>query len=127
MPSLLTPDLIGDSEKFLFYGEPKTGKTFAALTAPDPIYAISVGNIDELETAFGKDFKDKHPGKIIYHDVAEETFGKQGEWSGAVGFDNVCDLLDAALEADADPNDETPYAFRILQTYLDSIPRLLLP
>ena len=112
MPKLLTPDEANSHEKFLLYGEPKTGKTFAALTAPDPIYAISVGNIDELTTAFGKDFKDKYPSKIIYHDVAEESFGVRGNFDAAVGFDAVCDLLDTALAMDADPED--PFTFSTL-------------
>lgn len=105
-PQLLTSDVVGMYEKFLFYGEPKTGKTFAALTAPDPIYVISVGNVNEIKTRFSRDFREKHPEKEIYFDVAEESMDERGQFDEAVGFDNVCDLLDRALDLDADPDED---------------------
>lgn len=113
MPELLTPDIIGKNEHFLIYGEPGTGKTFCALTAPGPIYVIAPGNTNEMKTAFSKDFREKVGDKEIYFDVAEEKTGDRGQFTdNPTGFDNVCDLLDAALEKDADPDD--PFTFKTL-------------
>lgn len=97
----LTADVVGTREKALFYGEPGTGKTRAALTAPGPLYFLAIGGPNEAKTFFDREFqKTEHAKKKIWLDVAEESLDKRGNFDEAVGFDMACDLLDAALEAD---------------------------
>lgn len=110
MPELLAPKDAARAEKFLFYGEPKTGKTFAAGTAPDPIWVIAVGNIDELMTYFSPDFVKPYGDKQIFHDVVEES----EEWkdSGSEGFDNLTKILNTGLARAEDPDD--PFNFSTL-------------
>lgn len=100
MPQPITSDLGGDREKFLFYGEFGTGKTYAALTAPGPIYVMCVGPENELKTALGPSFTKQHGNKLseIQYDVIEEPRGKRGMFTEATGYDRVCDTLDEALE-----------------------------
>lgn len=110
MPKLLDASILEDNEKFLFYGEPKTGKTFAALTAPDPIWAIAIGNTDELTTRFSKEFKAKYPNKEIYFDVVEED----EDWvEGAPeGYDRFVETLNRGIALDEDPEED--FSFRTL-------------
>lgn len=96
----LTPDIIGQHEKILLYGEPKTGKTFTALTAPGPIYLILPGNIGEAKTVFGLDWSKTHGERPeIYFDVVEEPRDDRGILEEARAFDEMCLKIDAALEA----------------------------
>ena len=110
--------------KMLLYGAPGSGKTFAALTAPRPIYFILVGSEDELLTALGKDFRDKYPDfdpdADLFYDVVSDELGKRGQFVHAVGLDEAGDRIDEALKRDADPSD--PFHFETL--VVDNISRL---
>lgn len=89
----------GDSEKFLFYGDPGTGKTFAAHTAPGPIFTLVVGPENELKAVKSKDFAKKYPHKTeqIYYATAREDYVGQGKFKTAAGFDMAGDILDQAF------------------------------
>lgn len=101
MATPISADIVGDREKFLLYGHPGMGKTFAALTAPDPIYFLSVGAHNEAKTYFSKQFQKKHGKKEIFLDSVSESLGKMGRLEGGpVGFDNACIAIDEALESD---------------------------
>lgn len=113
-PTHLTSEVVGRFEKFLIYGEPGTGKTFTAGTAPGPIYAISVGNLNEIKTLLGPTFKAVMPDQQIYYDVAEESMGDRGVFDEAVGFDHVCDLLDEAVRLDKDPTEDFSFETLII-------------
>lgn len=98
MPKRVEEKEIGKKERFLLYGEPKTGKTFAAHTAPGPIYTIVLGDEEEIDTVRGPDFKDKYPEKEIYYDYVLEERGKGGIFKSADAFDEASMLLDKAIE-----------------------------
>ena len=100
MPVPLTAEIMEDNEKVLLYGHPGTGKTHAALTAPDPIYFLAIGAPNEAKTYFSKKFQEKHGKKEIFIDVALEPRDRMGRFKAAVGFDHACTLLDTALELD---------------------------
>jgi len=101
MTEKLTSKIIGQREKFLLYGAPKKGgKTFTALTAPEPILFHAIGGPNEAKTYFSKDFQNKHGPKDIIIDVVVEDLDKKGRCKNPIGFDNACNLLDEALEAD---------------------------
>lgn len=97
----LTPDqVLGQNEQFLIYGLPKTGKTFLALTAPDPIYYLVVGPMNELKTRYSKAFMERFPNKRVFADFALEEYGEHGEITdNPIGLDQVGEKLDAFLEA----------------------------
>lgn len=100
MPKLIDDSIIGDREKFLFYGPPGSGKTFAALTGPSPTYCIVFGGPNELKTARSLDFRNKYPeleGQLFFDHTVEPT-GERGHFIEAVAFDQACDYLDEALE-----------------------------
>jgi len=97
----LTTDILEDNEKFLLYGEPGMGKTFCALTLPEPIFFLAIGGPNEAKTYFSKDFQDKYGKKEIHIGVAQEKTGKMGRVDTPEGFDNACRLLDDAFEMDA--------------------------
>lgn len=102
MPKLVDSSIIGDREKILIYGQPGSGKTFTALTGPPPTYAIVFGGPNELKTAQSIDFRTKYPeleGQI-YYDATVEPQGDRGHFTEAQAFDQACDLLDEALEAE---------------------------
>lgn len=90
----------GDSEKFLFYGDPGTGKTFAAHTAPGPIFTLVVGPENELKATKSVDFQKKYPGKAeqIYYATARENYTEHGKFKTAEGFDMAGDILDEAFK-----------------------------
>jgi len=96
----LTSAIIGETEKFLLYGPPKRGKTFCALTAPEPILFLSIGATNEAKTYFSKQFQKKHGKKDIIITAAKENVDKHGRCKTPIGFDHACNLLDAALELD---------------------------
>lgn len=102
MPELLTSQVVGKHEKVLLYGDPKTGKTFAAGTMPGTIYVLCLGGENELKTYFSADFLRKHPGKKgkIYYDFVKEKLGKRGRFVDAEAFDWAGDKLDEMLEAE---------------------------
>jgi hypothetical protein len=100
MPEKLTSKIIGEREKFLFYGAPKRGKTFSALTAPGPIYFLAIGGPNEAKTYFSKEFQTKHGKKEIVIDSAIEDVDKHGRCKTPIGFDHACNLLDEAMELD---------------------------
>lgn len=107
-PQTLGPEVVGQHEKILGYGKPKTGKTFAGGTMPGRVYFLCVGGENELKTLTSPDFLEKYPekrGKIQYDWVREER-GKRGKFKKATAFDKACDKLDEALELDADPDEE---------------------
>lgn len=100
MPIELTPDeVLGHHEKFLIYGPPGAGKTFLALTAPDPIYALTIGGRNELKTRYSKHFLDRYPEKVIYFDEVKED--REDGWEvkdNPTGLDQVKRMLDAFYE-----------------------------
>jgi hypothetical protein len=98
MPEKLDASIVGEHEKFLFYGGPGTGKTFTALTLPPPIYVIVFGGANELKTARSRDFIGKHGEPEIYFDAVEEEQGAKGKFVNATAFDQAADLIDEALE-----------------------------
>ncbi len=104
MPSPISPEILDGREKFLIYGAPKTGKTFTALTSPEPIYHLGVGGDNEVKTYFGKHFQDKHGKKDLVTDYVSETIGKMGKVKDPIGCDAVSRCLDEALELDAKEN-----------------------
>jgi len=102
MPRLLDDSIIGEHEKFLFYGPPGSGKTFSSLTGPPPTYCIVFGGANELKTGRSIDFRKKYPeleGQI-YFDQTTEPLGERGHFVEASAYDEACDLLDAALAAE---------------------------
>jgi hypothetical protein len=102
MPQLITDDIIGQYEKFLFYGPPGSGKTFASLTGPPPTYSIVFGGANELKTARSIDFRNKYPeleGQL-YFDAVEEELGERGHFVSATAYDKAGDLISDALEAE---------------------------
>lgn len=101
MPTPISPEIIGEREKFLIYGAPKRGKTFLALTSPEPIYMLCVGGDNEVKTYFGEDFQKKHGKKDLSIDAVKENVDKMGRVKEPSGFDDVCRALDDALELDA--------------------------
>ena len=95
----ISSDIVGDAEKFLLYGDPGMGKTFAALTLPEPILFIAVGASNEAKTYYSKQYQKKHGKKEIHIGVAEESTDQKGGFYGdPIGFDNACTILDMALE-----------------------------
>jgi len=96
----LTSAIIGEREKFLLYGPPKRGKTFCALTAPEPLLFLGIGATNEAKTYFSNQFQEKHGKKDIVITSAREDVDKHGRCGTPVGFDHACNLLDAALELD---------------------------
>lgn len=96
----ISPSIIGEREKFLIYGDPGTGKTFDALTAPAPIFFLAIGGSNEAKTYYSQQFQKKHGKKEIFISVAEEELGDEGRVDSPVGFDRACTLLDEALESD---------------------------
>lgn len=98
----MTPGLIlGEQEKFLLYGDYGTGKTFAALTAPEPIYALGVGGTNEFKTVYSKQFIEKVGRREIFFDAVKETRGEFGAITdNPDGLDNVKSVVEAAVERD---------------------------
>lgn len=100
MPELATPQkLLGEYEKFLLYGEYGTGKTQLALSAPDPIWALGVGGLNEFKTLYSKPFIEKVGQPVVYVDSVRENREAQGQMmDNPNGFDAVCNTIDAFLE-----------------------------
>jgi len=92
-PTPISPDIIGENELTLLYGKPKTGKTFAALTAPPPIYFLSVGMENEAKVYYSKPFQQKYAARLKPDDLQIDV----GQTS-----QEVKDLAEAAIEGDAD-------------------------
>ena len=98
----ISPSVLDENEKALFYGDPKTGKSHAALTAPDPICYIGVGSDNEVKTFYSRMYQEKlKRKKDIFYAHSSESIGKMGRFDTAVGYDRTCKLIDLALEADA--------------------------
>lgn len=98
----VTPAVVGEKEKFLLYGNPKTGKTHCGLTLPEPILFVAVGGPNEIKTFYSKKFQDKYPGRqppILCY--AGEEIGDKGRFEHALGFDRVTTQMGRALEMDA--------------------------
>jgi len=106
MPKL-TSEIIGRREKFLLYGPPKRGKTFCALTAPEPIFFLAIGGPNEAKTYFSADFQQRHGTKEIWIETAVEKVGKMGRYKHPEGFDNASIILDKFLELDDQGKMET--------------------
>jgi len=100
IPVPLTSAIIGNREKWLLYSPPKRGKTYCALTAPDPLLFLAIGGNNEAKTYFSKQFQEKHGKKDIVIQAAIEEVDSKGRCINPVGFDHACNLLDAALELD---------------------------
>lgn len=99
MPHPIDDTIVGQYEKFLFYGAPGSGKTFSALTGPPPTYCIVFGGANELKTARSLDFRNKYPeleGQLFFDHTVEPT-GDRGHFTEATAYDQACDLLDEAL------------------------------
>lgn len=110
MPQLVSDAPAVEHEKVLLYGPPKTGKTFAAGTAPTDIFILMVGADNEIKTYQGDDFREKYPdrsGHIMY-DWVRETTDARGQFKEAHAFDEACDKLDDALELDEQGECPTP-------------------
>jgi hypothetical protein len=105
MPQKLGDEVVGMREKFLLYGAPGTGKTFAAGTAPRPYFLIA-GPPNEVKTLRAPQFLDRYSNQEIYYDFIIEETGKRGVFEEAKAFDRACDLLDDALTRDADEDDD---------------------
>jgi len=99
-PQPISAEILDDNEKCLLYGVAGTGKTFAALTAPEPIYFMAIGGPNEAKTYFSKQFQSQHGKRTVFIDSIQENIGKRGLVKKAEGFDRVCDALDIALELD---------------------------
>ena len=56
-PTPISPAIIGEHEKFLLYGDAKMGKTFCALTIPEPIYFVTFMSDNEAKTYYSKEFQ----------------------------------------------------------------------
>lgn len=100
MPKELTPEsVLGQHEQVLLYGLPKTGKTFLALTAPDPIYVMCIGKENELKTRYSKQYIKNFSDRTIWFDALLEEFGEGGEMKDdPVGLDRVGEAFDIMLE-----------------------------
>jgi hypothetical protein len=100
MPQQLTPDLVlGENEKFLLYGEYGTGKTHLALSAPDPIWAVGIGGLNEFKTRYSKSFIKNVGNREVFVDSVVEYREERGQMAdNPNGFDLFCDILDAGLE-----------------------------
>jgi hypothetical protein len=91
MPTPISPAIIGENELLLFYGKPKTGKTFCALTAPPPVYFITVGSPNEAKVFYSKPFQDKY-GKLLKEEDLLIDVGSSSQ--------EVKDLASKAIEDD---------------------------
>lgn len=102
MVELLDDSIIGEFEKILIYGRPKTGKTFASGTMPGVVFHLTIGQKNEIKTLRSPDFRAKHPRKDgqIYFSYVKETLGKRGIFTEANAYDWACDKVDEALEAE---------------------------
>lgn len=109
MPELISPDSagIGRNEQFLLYGDPKVGKSHAALTVLGlgNAYLMSVGRSNESKTYYSAKFQDYikkrgYKGEL-YMDVSHETFDFEDPTTAAVGFDNTKALIEEAYDQDA--------------------------
>jgi hypothetical protein len=95
----ISPDIVGEAEKFLIYADPGMGKTFSALTLPEPVLFIAIGASNEAKTYYSKQFQKKYGKREILISVAEESTDEKGGFYGTpVGFDNACSILDHALD-----------------------------
>lgn len=97
-PVLATPEnVLTEYERILLYGRGGTGKTFTMLTAPDPIWVLTPGGKNEIKTAFGPNFINKHGRKEFYvTDVYEDRI--KGQMSdNPSGYDRCCDAVDTFL------------------------------
>ncbi len=98
----------GESEKFILYGNFGTGKTFAAHTAPGPIFSVVVGPENEMKAIKSVEFSKKYPKKAkeIFFAAAREDYVSRGKFRVAQGYDMACDIIDEAirmkLEGDLD-------------------------
>lgn len=102
-PVLATPEAVfaEGNEKSLIYGGSGVGKTFTALTAPDPIWFLGIGGPNELKTHFGKDFMRKHGRREVHTTWVKEDREEHGQMSdNPNGFDLVCDAIDGFIEWD---------------------------
>lgn len=110
----LTPEsVLGQKEQILLYGEPKTGKTEMAFTAPAPIYYMCIGPENEMKTRYSQHFLTREDGihahKKVYFDTVLETYGVRGQITdNPTGFDEVCTKLDKALLSFEKGDVETP-------------------
>lgn len=98
-PEPISPAIIGEREKFLLYGDPGMGKTFCALTLPEPIYFLAIGGPNEAKTYYSEQFQKKHGKKEILLDFVGEKIIK-GRVEAPSAFDDACIKLDEALELD---------------------------
>ncbi len=101
MPQKLDSSIIGQREKFLFYGDSGSGKTYASGTMPGDKYYLVMGGPNEVKTLLSPDFQNKYPnpGEILY-DFVESDTDAHGRFTEATAYDRACDMLDEAIESD---------------------------
>jgi hypothetical protein len=146
-PTPISPAIIGEHEYFLLYGKPKVGKTHCALTAPPPIYFISVGSNNEAKTFYSKPFQEKY-GKILkpedllidvgtssqeIKDLAtkaiEDDISGKGPQFATIVLDNATPLIEMQLDVafdisyDRTEGDTSKTALKKLEKYGAVIPQ----
>ena len=99
-PSPISPDIIGGNEKFLLYGDPGVGKTHCALTAPPPIYFVSVSGPDEVQTYYSKYFQEKYGERLPEKDLLVDYTKTSFSWGLGEGtqFDQVKQMIETTME-----------------------------
>lgn len=107
-PQPINKSVAEDKRTFLLYGDPGTGKTHCALTAPTPIYYICTGSKEELQTFYSERFREKykkrHGHYLAEEDVLFDYVDLMFSWKNedATGFDQVKKMIDIALKMEKD-------------------------
>ncbi len=103
-PEQMNTSVVEDKRTFMAYGDPGTGKTHFALTAPTPIYYVCTGSKEELQTFYSARFQDKYKSRhghfLEEKDVLFDFVDLMFSWKNAdaTGFDQVKKKIDIALQ-----------------------------